>query len=775
MFNGDPETQPLSESSEMGEEAADGNGTTQPQAADGTGTTPPPTQQPVQDMSQVMQMMGQLITAQRNSQDAMLKLMADREASSSSRSITGLSSLARSVDTRGVLKCEEYHGDKEKFMGWKKMFYSTLELIDPLWVKKLRTIEVNLDDKFELKKMANDEERDQAKGVSAFLIHLCRGDAATRINSSEDGNGFEMWRMLCRGKLARSSTAAMNAIMNPIFTSEDPRIRLQVWDKDVERFEARFRETVPDSLRKSIYQEKIAPVAMHERLLLNQGRFPTSDEVKEAIEDYLDAKEESDQTRSTTEQFVAGIGGKKGDGKNKDKKGGVRNKFLKDKDKGKKGSDKHGKSKDDGKGGDKGKLHKGLGKNPGRSEAYRFGGKCNWCWRVGHKEAQCWFRSAYDQYNGKEKQQRQENPQKPGDAGSADIRNYMQNKRARSEPAAAESPKMDIGGIWVEERFIYALFNGEFDGIEFDGDPESEEWSDDANCQSAWWKTYIEKQWQPEEPHEESSSIGEQHRGMRLGPVIEETDEDMLDSSIVDKYESHWNEEDDVIQQFLENDPYNSQGLESGGTKWWCDSNDPEEESGGTKWWCDKDQWSQIEQSRDDTTVTPTEVESNDHFIFSCLEDAQYGDTAEARRDDDDAQSMTVPQHAGGIKRSVWSQVSPPPLVKAMLRGMLRSAEGECVCVEFCDAVAALAVDDDAEAEPTHDDFFHRRQQTIDEALWRLHVNLGHALRCCATSSMRMQRLLRWNGRPSSSVLNAIRSPSQFRLARRLQTSINLR
>ena len=125
MFNGDTaETQPLGQSSD-GEEAADGIGTTQP------------TQQPVQDMSQVMQMMGQLITAQRNSQDAMLKLMADREASSSSRSITGLSSLARSVDTRGVLRCEEHHGDKEKLMGWKKISYSSLELIDPVWVQKL--------------------------------------------------------------------------------------------------------------------------------------------------------------------------------------------------------------------------------------------------------------------------------------------------------------------------------------------------------------------------------------------------------------------------------------------------------------------------------------------------------------------------------------------------------------------------------------------------------------------------------------------------------------
>ena len=106
MFNDDPETQPQSESSEMGEEAAVGTGTT------------PPTQQPVQDMNQVMQMMGRLITAQQQQQEAMLKLVADREASSSSRSVTGLSSLARSVDTRGILNCEEYDGDKEKFMGW---------------------------------------------------------------------------------------------------------------------------------------------------------------------------------------------------------------------------------------------------------------------------------------------------------------------------------------------------------------------------------------------------------------------------------------------------------------------------------------------------------------------------------------------------------------------------------------------------------------------------------------------------------------------------------
>ena len=174
--------------------AADGNWPTQPTAADGSWTTPPnpPTTTPQSaSTNQLMFMIGQLMAQQHTQQEAMMKLMADREASSSSRSSNGLSSLAKSVNTSGLLKCDEYHGEKEKFMGWKKVFYSSLELLDPHWVPRLKAIEIKLDDKLELIKMT-EIERDQAKGVSAFLIHLCKGDAATRINSSEDGNGYGM-------------------------------------------------------------------------------------------------------------------------------------------------------------------------------------------------------------------------------------------------------------------------------------------------------------------------------------------------------------------------------------------------------------------------------------------------------------------------------------------------------------------------------------------------------------------------------------------------------
>ena len=43
----------------------------------------------------------------------------------------------------------------------------------------------------------------------------------------------------------------------------------------------------------------------------------------------------------------------------------------------------------------KGKMHKGLGFQPECGEQRKFGGYCSWCWRIGHKEAQCWFTQEY--------------------------------------------------------------------------------------------------------------------------------------------------------------------------------------------------------------------------------------------------------------------------------------------------------------------------------------------------------------------------------------------
>ena len=53
-----------------------------------------------------------------------------------------------------------------------------------------------------------------------------------------------------------------------------------------------------------------------------------------------------------------------------------------------------------GKSGTKGKgKHTGLGFQPERGEQKRYGGYCNWCWRIGHKESQSWLKQEYTKNN----------------------------------------------------------------------------------------------------------------------------------------------------------------------------------------------------------------------------------------------------------------------------------------------------------------------------------------------------------------------------------------
>ena len=93
-----------------------------------------------------------------------------------------------------------------------------------------------------------------AHDIHRFLLHKCKGDAATRVQSSEDGNGFEAWRLLSDSKLPKSSTASFAALMDPVFASSDPRLNLQQWDKDALRYEQHFGEKVPETMRRSVYQ-----------------------------------------------------------------------------------------------------------------------------------------------------------------------------------------------------------------------------------------------------------------------------------------------------------------------------------------------------------------------------------------------------------------------------------------------------------------------------------------------------------------------------------------
>ena len=453
----------------------------------GTGLNPGLLSPPATPPSDPMEVLMRAVLSQTQGLQQVVDKLSNAPSTSWSQSGE---SWGKSLDTKGMLRCDQYHGQKELFAPWKKQFYGTLDMIDKAWSPILKDIEDNQLDIVQLESSWSEEKKSQAKGIETFLVHLCKEDAATRIAAAPDGNGLEAWRLLAKSKLPKSSSAAMWGIMHPTFTSNDDQVNLQQWNKDVIQYESRFREIIPESIKISVYRDKIAASASSEllqHLLLNKSLISSSTQIKDAIESFLEAREESEQARGVTEGFVTAVIDDKSKNYQKDKtKGAKKGK------KGVKGKDKDGKGHGTGKDAAKGKDHKGL-KGPDRSEARKFGGKCHWCWRIGHKQEQCWFKQAYDQYN-KDNPKGDKKDDAQGGVQSQDIKKWMQAKPPAGKMDASGVTKgggkggdsgvqaMDVAAILphVEPQFIFAVLNGDYDYLQMNPEEECQD------CEDYW-------------------------------------------------------------------------------------------------------------------------------------------------------------------------------------------------------------------------------------------------------------------------------------------------
>ena len=105
---------------------------------------------------------------------------------------------------------------------------------------------------------------------------------------------------------------------------------------------------------------------MRQHVLLNQHRLDTAEAISDEIEEYCEAVEKFNKDAKESPMSAAPAMEKR-----------VPYNF--------------------GKGGRKseGKIQKGLRHHPQSGEHRKFGGYCNWCWRISHKEAECWLKQEY--------------------------------------------------------------------------------------------------------------------------------------------------------------------------------------------------------------------------------------------------------------------------------------------------------------------------------------------------------------------------------------------
>ena len=72
-----------------------------------------------------------------------------------------------------------------------------------------------------------------------------------RLQAAEEGNGLEAWRLLCDSKIPKSATVAFNNLMNPTFTSPDPRLCLIQWYQQARMYQQQFGEAVSENIATS--------------------------------------------------------------------------------------------------------------------------------------------------------------------------------------------------------------------------------------------------------------------------------------------------------------------------------------------------------------------------------------------------------------------------------------------------------------------------------------------------------------------------------------------
>ena len=109
-------------------------------------------------------------------------------------------------------------------------------------------------------------------------------------------------------RTARNETNLLNQLLEPKFTSPDPRINLRQWNQNAQEHATRTGERVSDGIRRAVHTKKIAPQDMRQHLMLNQSRLSTAEEVAQEIEDYWDATEEFSRDEKGQAGFIAPVG-----------------------------------------------------------------------------------------------------------------------------------------------------------------------------------------------------------------------------------------------------------------------------------------------------------------------------------------------------------------------------------------------------------------------------------------------------------------------------------
>ena len=287
------------------------------------------------------------------------------------------------IDTRAYGKLRSFNGKEEDWATWKFVAKSYFNLLSTQFSTLLEAAEMaDTADELYMSGL-NETSRMHAWALFNILVQSTEGRATNILMRSEQGNGFQAWRLLhdaYEPKVGGRYTAMLMGIIGPQWSQVTESAFLETldsWEILIRRYEEQSNEEVTPATKCAVVM-KFAPKGIQMALRTSSMSIGSNYELlKKCVKDYLQSGQVFDALGQAEKKDSGGaapmdVGAVEGKGYGK--KG-------KDKGKGKWKSKDYGKEK--GKKGAKGKFDS-KGKKPSQFEGY-----CSYCFKWGHKKAEC--------------------------------------------------------------------------------------------------------------------------------------------------------------------------------------------------------------------------------------------------------------------------------------------------------------------------------------------------------------------------------------------------
>ena len=271
-------------------------------------------QQQVANLTLMMQTQAQLL---QEAQAATIR------AQDTARTAAGSSRGGR-LDPRVLHGMPEFNGSPKAFPDWLVTAKAYAGLVDER-LTALITAVTDADVESALNETLT-EPNDRGASVTLYnlLLNCCRGTAKTKVINAGDGEGLQAWRSLVTEFDPQSLTHQAGQLLKILQWnfSGDITERLESWEREIARYEANTKETIPQNLKIGFVLRQLEDGSLKTHLLLNAGRLRTWAGFRAEIVSVRQAMTSSSPVPMDIGSLGKGKGNPKGKGKGKGKDSG---------------------------------------------------------------------------------------------------------------------------------------------------------------------------------------------------------------------------------------------------------------------------------------------------------------------------------------------------------------------------------------------------------------------------------------------------------------------